>query len=74
METVVPYRDKHKGSKFKCWKTEIYRYCKKCFELHGEMCDYDTVMNFKPIERRNRCPICRYKKEKNKCEVCTERR
>lgn len=68
----LPYKDKPKGSKFKCWKSEVFSSCKKCFEVHNELCDYHTVMDFRPIERRNRCPICIYKKERSKCEVCAE--
>jgi len=59
-------------TKFKCWKTNLYGTCKNCFNLHNGLCDYDTIMNFKPLNKRNRCPICTYKKNFEKCNECKE--
>jgi hypothetical protein len=59
--------------KFKCRKTTLYRSCKMCFELNGG-CDYSNVIEFRPITKRNRCPICLYKDELIKCEICSERK
>jgi len=70
---IKPYNDKPKGSKFKCSKSQFFNGgCKKCYEIHNEYCDYHMVMNFRPIDSRNRCSICLYKNEQAKCEVCTE--
>jgi len=63
-------------SKFKCWKTNVYRSCKNCLKVHDNMCDYHRVMDFEPIEKRNRCPICIYKRiykqDNDKCIECCE--
>lgn len=68
------YSDKLKGSKFKCNYSQFFRGgCKACFEVHNGYCDYHKVMNFRPLEKRNRCPICLYKNERSRCEVCIER-
>ena len=61
-------------SKFKCWKADLYGSCKNCLRIHKGMCDYSVVMNFKPVSKRNRCPICDYKKDETKCAKCSENR
>jgi len=65
------YYDKPRGSKFRCMKTTLYRKCGNCYELNGG-CDYSEVIDFEPKSRRNRCPICEYKRDELKCLECVE--
>lgn len=59
-------------AKFKCWKTNLYGTCKRCLNLHDNLCDYGIIMNFKPLNKRNRCPICIHKENFEKCNECKE--
>lgn len=61
-------------SRFRCWKTNIYRSCKNCLRVHDNICDYHVVMDFKPVSKRNRCPICIYNDGKIECSECSEYR
>lgn len=59
-------------SKFKCWHAKFHGTCKKCFEVHLGYCYYSRVMNFEPVSKCYRCPICDFREEKEKCIQCSE--
>jgi len=59
-------------SKFKCRKAVFYSGCKRCNELNGG-CDYSAVMDFEPLARRFRCPICEHNDNPSKCDECSEK-
>ena len=72
------WKDDLCGSEFECWKADLYGTCKGCLKIHGGMCDYSVVMNFKPVYKRSRCPVCAYKEggckeDKTKCANCPEK-
>lgn len=65
--------EKVKGSKFRCRKAKLfYSSCIKCYAVNGG-CDYDIVMDYRPISERYRCPICYYKNDLKKCGTCSEK-
>ena len=67
----IQKREKIKGSKFKCCNTAIISTCKMCYAIHS-LCERESIMSFRPVEKRRRCSICYHKRETEICETCSD--